>query len=432
LCFSKHSIFFVCRIQFTDHHEKVITIAEETVTRRAPKRTNLASTQDVLVEEDGSLEERMVCFPSILPRETVSDVNHYAIADDICDFSTNEEQYLCNLCTPAIKFLTSSSYDEHHVRVHSDKNAYLCCVLCPNKFFDEQELADHLGRVHDISGKLDVVMGMEGTVAKTTNGESVCIQCGQTFKRISNCVDHINEKHKELSDEMSSAIGSVDSFVDIEQISDKECSNNLGWMVPDSEECMLTNEEQSDNEIEEISILEESNPRGLMTKSMPANTYTMFSQSLGVNSQFSKEFICENRSNPIETHVDSDKLYVKRTDNGGGKCLVCHATFTHINNCRFHFRAKHGETGQANYNCLLCEETFTYNQNLKNHLKTEHGIKDGLRRASDSGIGRKMAKTDNGGGVCLVCGAQYRQFNNLSAHFKNKHLEGTRRFSIHV
>merc|ERR1712223_1716943 len=105
---------------------------------------------------------------------------------------------------------------------------------------------------------------------------------------------------------------------------------------------------------------------------------------------------------------------------GGGICKICRSEYLHYSSCKTHYKEKHGENADKKYFCPVCKEGFTYQLNLTGHLKKVHLISTKLYPTHD--YGGMIAKTGNGGGVCLKCCKQYQHYSSCKTHFAEKHL----------
>jgi len=111
---------------------------------------------------------------------------------------------------------------------------------------------------------------------------------------------------------------------------------------------------------------------------------------------------------------------ILRTAQGGGICKICGSEYLHYSSCKTHYKEKHGENAEKKYFCPVCKEGFTYQLNLTSHLKKVHFISTKLYPTND--YGGMIAKTGNGGGVCLKCCKQYQHYSSCKTHFAEKHL----------
>ena len=353
----------------------------------------------------------------------------------------------------------------HYIQVHGEDtdDKHLICLICQYPFAYDLNLKNHLKKEHAINGKLSLVEGSDAQMAVTESGGGVCLVCTKKFSTLNYCKVHYRSKHGVVTDDPPEAVNpfpatnqeanipnnAVDQYAyastsqqfyehsqyqysdqaDASQIdySQDPGSNQVhtlgsyhieGEYVQDGATVNFAGNQQFQNVCEgsQQNTDTEPNQQEYAHQNMLKRKYEESSMSISGNGD---EF--EYHGNQGKTVRNADgAIKVSKTATGGGYCEVCGKMYSRIDTARSHYVQVHGEdTGSKQFVCLICNEGFVFELNRSSHLKQVHAIVGKLQLYE--GSGGKLAKTETGGGVCLVCGAKYSRMDTLKSHFKSKH-----------
>jgi len=98
---------------------------------------------------------------------------------------------VCGVCGKS--FSRMDNCRSHFLQVHGEtyREKDIPCLVCKKLFAFERNLASHMKKVHNISGKIEMVNDSNGLLAKTSCGKGVCLVCCKAFSRLDNCKTHL-------------------------------------------------------------------------------------------------------------------------------------------------------------------------------------------------------------------------------------------------
>ena len=319
----------------------------------------------------------------------------------------------------------------HFITVHGEDTTEktLICLICQHPFAFDLNLKNHLKKQHAINSKLSYVEGSDDQLAVTESGQGVCLVCSKKFSTLNYCKVHYRTKHGQA--ESSVQVSYYPSQIGTE-MSQEETLLPLPENLKHVQNKQMHSTGNHDNQSNQYQIDQCSEA--------PKNDILHdFSQQLNVPTSLT---IQQNRLKrpytessdkvqPNQSNVDlssqrnkqsrcEEEIPVSKTPSGGGYCQICGKTYSRIDTARSHFVQVHGEDEEnKQFFCLICSKGFVFEINLNSHVKQSHGISGKLQLYE--GCGGMLAKIENGGGVCLICGAKYSRMDTLKSHFKTKH-----------
>ena len=360
----------------------------------------------------------------------------------------------------------------HYIQVHGEETEYkhLICLICNYTFAYDLNLKNHLKKEHAISEKLSLVEGSNDKLAQTESGGGVCLVCSKKFSTLNYCKVHFRSKHGAMLEDNEVYQNIFDSsqeeqvypgpsgypeidpgfpnpysgnnpnhgyeYTSYSQTFDGHSSNSekiylnsnghVGEYVEYVKGEYVQNNEVSHLEgyndlIESQEVQEERTSTHANVSDQPPNSLkrTFENSNMGMASS---DIQFKHQISPVNSpQKGGGRIKVTKTSSGGGYCEVCGKIYSRIDTARSHYVQVHGEDEEItkHFNCLLCNFGFSFEVNLGSHMKQLHGITGKLQLCE--GSDGKLAKTESGGGVCLVCGAKYSRMDTLKSHFKAKH-----------
>ena len=330
----------------------------------------------------------------------------------------------------------------HFIQVHGEDTTEktLICLICQHPFAYGLNLKNHLKKEHSINSKLSLVEGNDGQLASTESGEGVCLVCSKKFSTLNYCKVHYRTKHANTeTNNQPSYTSSVvqpipnsnQSILPHTETNAVQC--NSPTMAQQQPVDFITNHDNQimPNQIHHTQYngnLQSNVDHNLSQQHIDNSSYSQMTSKNSLKRSYPKSSFdtrientnLDQSSQRVKQSRSEGGMPISKTPSGGGYCQICGKTYSRIDTARSHFVQVHGEEEEEKeFFCLLCNKGFVFELNLGNHVKQSHGIVGKLQLCE--GFGGMLAKTENGGGVCLICGAKYSRMDTLKSHFKAKH-----------